>query len=81
MNIVYFLLIGLLSGWIAGMLMKGRGFGLLGNMVVGILGAVAGGFLFDLVGLTWGGTLGAIGTSVIGAVVLLFTISLFKKTN
>ncbi len=46
MNIVYFLLIGAVSGWLAGIVLKGGGFGLLGNIIVGIIGALIGGFLF-----------------------------------
>ncbi|MFT6110263.1 MAG: putative membrane protein YeaQ/YmgE (transglycosylase-associated protein family), partial [Planctomycetota bacterium] len=46
MEIIYFLLIGSVAGWLAGQLMKGRGFGLFSNMVIGVLGAVLGGYLF-----------------------------------
>ena len=47
MNFIMFLIIGAIAGWLAGTIMKGRGFGLLGNMVVGIVGAFIGGFLFS----------------------------------
>jgi uncharacterized membrane protein YeaQ/YmgE (transglycosylase-associated protein family) len=50
-NLVIFLLIGAVAGWLAGMLVRGGGFGLLGNIVIGILGAVVGGLLFGLLGL------------------------------
>ena len=50
MGLIIFLVIGALAGWLAGTLMKGRGFGLLGNIFVGIVGAVIGGFMFDLLG-------------------------------
>jgi uncharacterized membrane protein YeaQ/YmgE (transglycosylase-associated protein family) len=79
MNIVWFLLIGLVAGWLAGQLMKGRGFGLIGNLVVGVVGAVLGGFLFQLLGLTAGGLIGSLVTAVVGAVVLLFVVGLIKK--
>ncbi|KAB2923602.1 MAG: GlsB/YeaQ/YmgE family stress response membrane protein [Candidatus Contendobacter sp.] len=59
--------------------MKGRGFGLLGNIIVGIIGAVVGGFLFGTLGLAAGGLIGSIGTATVGAVVLLFLIGLIKK--
>ncbi len=81
MNIVYFLIIGLIAGWLAGQVMKGRGFGLIGNLVVGALGAVAGGLLFDFLGIQWGGLLGAIGTATIGAIVLLFVMSLVLRKS
>lgn len=79
MNIILFLIIGAVIGWLAGTLMKGRGFGLLGNIVVGVVGSFLGGFLFSLLGITWGGTLGALGTALIGAIVLLWIVGLFKK--
>ena len=54
-SLLIFLAIGAVAGWLAGLLMRGGGFGLLGNIVVGIIGAVVGGFLFGLVGLSVGG--------------------------
>lgn len=80
-DLIFTLIIGAVSGWLAGQIRQGYGFGLLGNIIVGILGAFVGGWLFrsvlhmDL----GGGILGTIGTSVIGALVLLFIIGLFKK--
>ena len=80
MTIIYFLLIGAAAGWIAGQLMKGGGFGLLGNIVVGIVGAVLGGYLAGSLGISLGGGLiGALVTAVLGAVVLLFIVGLIKK--
>ena len=58
---------------------EGGGFGLLGNIVVGIIGAVVGGFLFGLLGLSAGGLIGSIVTATAGAVVQLFLIGLIKK--
>ena len=81
MNFILFLLIGALAGWLAGNIMKGRGFGLLGNMVVGIVGAFIGGFLFRAVGLASYGLVGSLITATVGAVVLLFLIGLIKKNN
>ena len=52
--LVIFLVIGAIAGWLAGTLMKGGGFGLLGNIVVGIIGAVIGGFVFGLLGISVG---------------------------
>ena len=79
-SLVIFLLIGAAAGWLAGMLMRGGGFGALGNIVVGILGAVVGGFLFDRLGLSTGGSLvGSLITAVAGAAVLLFIVGLIKK--
>lgn len=80
METVYFLLIGAVAGWLAGNFMKGGGFGVLGNMVIGILGGIVGGYVFDLLGISEDGSrLGSLVTSFIGAVVLLFGIGLLKK--
>ncbi|MCA9320738.1 MAG: GlsB/YeaQ/YmgE family stress response membrane protein [Planctomycetes bacterium] len=81
MDILYFLLIGAVSGWLAGLLMKGGGFGLLGNIIVGIVGAFVGGWLLAKLGVSvGGGTGGLIITSVIGAAVFLFVVGLLKKS-
>jgi len=79
MNIVYFLLIGLVAGWLAGLVLKGRGFGLIGNMIAGVVGAFAGGYLFGLIGIEWGGVLGSIGTATVGAIVVLVVVGLLRK--
>ena len=78
-NLIIFLAIGALAGWVAGNIMKGRGFGLIGDIIVGIVGAVLGGFVFGLLGITTGGILGAIIMATIGAVILLFLISKLKR--
>ena len=61
-------------GW-----MKGGGFGIIMNIVLGLFGGVLGGWLFDMLGITWGGILGQLGTAIIGAVVILWLASLIKK--
>ncbi len=79
-GLLIFLAIGAVAGWLAGVLMKGGGFGLLGDIVVGIIGAVVGGALFGLLGLQAGGGLvGSIVTATVGAVVLLLIVRLIKK--
>jgi uncharacterized membrane protein YeaQ/YmgE (transglycosylase-associated protein family) len=80
MELVYFLLIGAVAGWLAGNLTKGSGFGLVGNIVIGVLGALVGGYLFRSMGV-WnnGGLLGTLVTALVGAIVLLFLLSLVKK--
>lgn len=79
MEILYFLLIGAISGWLAGNLWKGSGFGLIGNIIVGILGSFVGSWLAGSLGIGGGGLLWQILIAVGGAWVLLFIISLFKK--
>lgn len=79
MNLIIFLVIGAVAGWLAGIVMKGRGFGVVINMVVGVLGAYFGGWLLPKLGVTFGGELGGFITAFIGAVVLLALIGLVKK--
>jgi uncharacterized membrane protein YeaQ/YmgE (transglycosylase-associated protein family) len=80
MNFVWFLIIGLVAGWLAGTLVKGGGFGLVGDLIVGVVGAFLGGFLFSTLGISsGGGLLGSIIVATIGAVVLLFLIRLIKR--
>jgi uncharacterized membrane protein YeaQ/YmgE (transglycosylase-associated protein family) len=78
MGIIWFLLIGLAAGFLAGKIMKGRGFGLLGNMAVGIVGAVLGGFIFSLLGIHGTGLLGSLVTATAGAVVLLYLVGVIS---
>jgi uncharacterized membrane protein YeaQ/YmgE (transglycosylase-associated protein family) len=80
MEFLWFLLIGLAAGWLAGQVMKGGGFGVLGDIIVGVIGALLGGFLFRQLGFsTSGGLLGALIVATVGAVVLLFLLRLVKK--
>lgn len=74
MNIVTFLVIGLCAGWIAGNLVDGHGRGAIGNIVIGILGAFIGGFIFDMVGVHAYGFWGSIAMSAVGAVTLLVVL-------
>ncbi|MGB6381537.1 MAG: GlsB/YeaQ/YmgE family stress response membrane protein [Syntrophobacteria bacterium] len=80
MEFLWFILIGLTAGWLAGQLMKGGGFGVVGDIVVGVIGALLGGFLFRTLGMSaGGGLLGSLIVAVIGAVVFLFLLRLIKK--
>jgi len=77
-NVLWVLLIGLIAGWLAGLVMKGRGFGLVGDTIVGVVGAIVGSWLFHTLGLAVYGTIGALVTALIGAVVFLGLVSLVK---
>ena len=79
MDIIWFLIIGLVAGWLAGVLVKGRGFGLLGDLLVGIVGALIGGFLFNAVGLATFNVVGRLIAATVGAVVLLFIIKIIHR--
>ena len=80
MEFVWFILIGLIAGWLAGVIMKGGGFGVVGDIVVGIVGALIGGWLFTMMGVSSGGGLvGAIIVALVGAIVLIFLLRLIKR--
>lgn len=79
-SLLVFLIVGAIAGWLAGLLVKGYGFGLLGNIVVGIVGAFIAGWLFPRLGVSLGnGMLDAIVYATIGAVILLVLIRLIKR--
>ena len=80
--LIIILVVGAIAGWLAGLLVQGTGVGLLGDIVVGILGALVTGFLLPQVGLVLafgGGVLGSIIAAFIGAVILLVVVKLVKK--
>jgi uncharacterized membrane protein YeaQ/YmgE (transglycosylase-associated protein family) len=71
-GILAWLIVGAIAGWLAGLFMKGSGYGIMGNIVMGILGALLGGFLASALGITGAaGLLGSIVVAFIGAVVLI----------
>jgi len=78
--VIIWLLIGAAAGWLAGQIMSGGGFGLVGDIVVGIIGAVIAGWLFPFLGLRLGGgIIGEIIAAAIGAIILLFLLRLVKR--
>ena len=79
LGLISFLIVGLLAGWIAGRLTKGSGFGLVGNLVLGVVGAFVGGLLFWVLGLTAQNLIGQIVTAVIGAIVFLYVAAKLKS--
>ena len=81
-SIIVFLIVGAVAGWLAGQIVKGHGFGLVGNIVVGIVGAFLAGWLLPYFGLGFGltGIVGSIIFAAIGAIILLLLIGLFKRT-
>jgi uncharacterized membrane protein YeaQ/YmgE (transglycosylase-associated protein family) len=79
MNLVWFILIGIAAGWLAGQIMKGGGFGLLGDLILGVIGALVGGYLFGLLGIAAGGLIGSLITATVGAIVLIALLRLIKR--
>ena len=78
--ILLILVIGAVAGWLAGQIVRGMGFGLIGNIVVGIVGAFIAGWLLPRIGIViGGGMLGSIINATIGAVVLLVIVGLIRR--
>ncbi len=77
-DLILWLIIGAVAGWLAGKIIKGGGFGLVGNIVVGIIGSLLGGFLLGGLFASLG-IIGTLLTAVIGAVILLLVVGLFKR--
>jgi uncharacterized membrane protein YeaQ/YmgE (transglycosylase-associated protein family) len=78
-ELLIFLAIGAIAGWLAGTLMKGSGSGLVGNIVIGVTGAFLGSVVFDLLDISVGGLIGSIVTATAGAALLLFVVGIIKK--
>ena len=79
-GLIIWLAIGAIAGWLAGQIMKGGGYGLVGDIVVGIIGAAIAGYLLPRLGIfIGGGIIGSIINAVIGACLLLFVIRLVKR--
>jgi len=78
-NVLLFLVIGVVAGFLAGKIMKGAGFGLVGDLIVGVIGSFIGVWVFGLLGIVSGGILGLLIASVVGALLLLYIIRLAKR--
>ncbi len=78
-ELLWLILIGITIGWIAGLVIRGRGFGLVGNLVIGVLGSVVGGMLFALLGVHAYGLAGTLIVGVLGAVILLSLVGWARR--
>jgi uncharacterized membrane protein YeaQ/YmgE (transglycosylase-associated protein family) len=78
-SLIMFLLVGIVAGFVAGKLMRGAGFGLLGDLVVGVIGAFVGVWVFGLLGISASGLLGLLVAAIVGAMLLLFMVRLIKR--
>jgi uncharacterized membrane protein YeaQ/YmgE (transglycosylase-associated protein family) len=79
-GLLYWIVIGLIAGWLAGVVMKGGGYGIVVDIVLGMLGAIVGGWIFSTLGIgAGGGLLGSIVVAFIGAVVLVAITRALKR--
>ncbi len=81
MELLWFVIIGIAAGWLAGQIMKGGGYGLVGDLVIGVIGALLGGFLFRMIGIHAYGLLGSLITATIGAIVLILLLRIFRRAG
>ncbi len=82
MGIISWLLVGVIAGWLAGLVIKGRGFGLIGNIIIGVVGALVGGWLagalFNIHNAITGFNLSTVVVAFLGAVLILYVARLAK---
>jgi uncharacterized membrane protein YeaQ/YmgE (transglycosylase-associated protein family) len=78
-GLLWWIVVGLIAGFLAGKVMKGGGFGVVMDIVVGIAGAVVGGFVLGLIGIHAGGLIGSIVVAFVGAVILIWLVRQLKK--
>jgi uncharacterized membrane protein YeaQ/YmgE (transglycosylase-associated protein family) len=79
-NFIWWIIVGLIAGWAAGKIMKGGGYGVAADIILGIVGAVVGGWLLGALGIYAGGLIGTIVVAIIGAIFLIWLTRLIKKT-
>ena len=78
-NLIWWLVVGLIAGWGAGKIMKGGGYGTVMDIILGIIGAVVGGWVMSVVGIHAGGFIGTILVAILGAVILIWITRMLKK--
>ncbi|HJD75983.1 MAG TPA: GlsB/YeaQ/YmgE family stress response membrane protein [Bacteroides reticulotermitis] len=79
MSFIWFIVIGILAGFLAGKIIRGGGFGLIINLLLGIVGGVLGGWVFGLFGISTSSIIGSLITATVGAILVLWIASLFSK--
>ncbi len=77
--LIWFLIIGLIAGWLASILMKSGRQSLVEYLIIGVIGALLGGWLFSLLGISAGGLIGSLITALVGAIVLIFLLRLIRR--
>ncbi len=79
-GLIWWIVVGLIAGWLAGKVMRGGGFGVLMDIVIGMVGAIIGGWVFGLLGIySNGGLIGSVLVAFVGAVILLWLVRIIKR--
>jgi uncharacterized membrane protein YeaQ/YmgE (transglycosylase-associated protein family) len=79
MDFLYFLLIGLVAGWLANLILKRPSKSYVEDMIVGVIGALLGGFLFNLLGLAATGLVGSLVTATVGAIIFIYLLRYLRR--
>lgn len=80
-TVIWWLIVGLIAGFLAGVVMRGGGYGIIGDIIAGIVGAFIGGWLFGLLGISaGGGIVGSVIVAFIGACILIAILRLFSRS-
>jgi uncharacterized membrane protein YeaQ/YmgE (transglycosylase-associated protein family) len=80
-GLIWWILVGLIAGWLTGKIMKSGGYGFLGDIIIGILGAIAGGWIVEFLGFGGGGLIYTILVATLGAIVLTWLFRLITKKS
>ena len=78
-SVIAWVIIGLIAGWLAGKLSQGRGFGCIANILLGLIGAILGGWIFTKLGIFGGGLIYSIAAATVGAVILVAIARMFSS--
>jgi uncharacterized membrane protein YeaQ/YmgE (transglycosylase-associated protein family) len=78
-GLIWWIIVGLIAGWAAGKIMKGGGYGVIADIILGVLGAIIGGWVVGMLGLGGGGLIWSILVAILGAVILIWITRFFKK--
>jgi uncharacterized membrane protein YeaQ/YmgE (transglycosylase-associated protein family) len=78
-SLLGWIVIGIIAGWLTGKLMRGAGYGILMDLILGLIGAVIGGWIFGLLGISSYGLVGSLAAATVGAVVLVAIARLFRR--
>jgi uncharacterized membrane protein YeaQ/YmgE (transglycosylase-associated protein family) len=79
MGLLLWAVVGIVAGWLAGVVMKGGGYGIIGDLIVGLIGALVGGLLFSIFGVGFGGLLGSILVAFVGACLLIAVVRFVSR--
>jgi uncharacterized membrane protein YeaQ/YmgE (transglycosylase-associated protein family) len=79
MQIIIWIVTGIIAGWLAGLIVRGRGFGLVGDLIIGLIGGVIGGFAFGLFGLAPSNWLGQVIVAALGGVILVAIVRVLRR--